>query len=181
MHSLKTSAWSKPGDVWKALAKMRMLLWLDRWVRISLAHEQADLNAAIFPLMGLWLLRIWFFEICMHSDTDEWILNGNTQYFPQGCQIMLWRWHNGGNHAGKFDQTYERYFTVKSVWTPKRALSDMDGDVGMALVGFLCVQKHPIKDTKHQLSSLNVQITKPKTEQWTSMEYHERFAESTSD
>lgn len=57
----------------------------------------------------------------------------------------------------------------------------MDGDVGMALVGFLCVQKHPIKDTKHQLSSLNVQITKPKTEQWTSMEYHERFAESTSD
>lgn len=136
--------------------------WLRFWVRISLAQEQADLNEAIFSLMGLWLLRIWFLEICMHSDMDEWILNGNTQYFPQRCQIMLWKRHNGGNHADKFDQTYERYFTVKSVWTPKRVLFDMDGDVGMALVGFLCVQKHPIKDTKPQLSSLNVQITKPK-------------------
>lgn len=43
----------------------------------------------------------------------------------------------------------------------------MDGDVGIALVGSLYVhffgqQKHPIKDTKHQLGSLNVQITKPK-------------------
>lgn len=35
--------------------------------------------------------------------------------------------------SDKFDQTYERCFTEKSVWIPKWALSDMEGDVGMAM------------------------------------------------
>lgn len=123
------------------------LTWLLKfWVRISLAQQQADLNEAIFSLMGLWLLRIWFFEICMHSDTDEWILNGNTQNFPQRCQIMPWKRHNGRNHADRFDQTYERYFTVKSVWTPKWGLSDMDRELGgVSMCLFLWTAEAPNK------------------------------------